>query len=232
MSTPFDQSRRDLISATAAVGVLATLPATAAEPEGAPRSRAFADLEPVPLPFDPTRLPGLSERLLRSHWDNNYMGSVRALASVNGQLAGMLASKDTPANHYHALKREQLLRRNSVVLHELYFGNLGGDGRPDAAVRTAIAADFGTFDAWETEFRLLGAGLAGGSGWVILGYNLHTRRLENYALADHSHGPAACVPNLVMDMYEHSYHMDYGAAAARYIDAFFANIRWDVVATR
>ena len=46
------------------------------------------------------------------------------------------------------------------------------------------------------------------------------------------HGPAMTVPLLVMDMYEHSYHMDYGAAAAKYIDAFFTNIRWDVVSER
>ena len=67
---------------------------------------------------------------------------------------------------------------------------------------------------------------------MVLGYNLHTRRLENYTLADHAHGANACVPNLVMDMYEHAYQMDYGAAAAKYIDAFFANIRWEAVAAR
>lgn len=51
-------------------------------------------------------------------------------------------------------------------------------------------------------------------------------------MADHMHSPAATVPLLVMDMYEHSYQMDYGAATARYIDAFFTNINWDAVAAR
>lgn len=78
----------------------------------------------------------------------------------------------------------------------------------------------------------MGAGLGGGSGWVVLGYNLHTGLVENYWLWDHQHSPAATMPLLVMDMYEHSYQMDYGAAAIKYVDAFFKNIRWDVVASR
>ena len=89
-----------------------------------------------------------------------------------------------------------------------------------------------SFDAWETEFRKIGAGLGGGSGWVILGFNQHTRQVENYWLADHDHGPAATTSILVMDMYEHAYQMDFGAAAAKYIDAFFQNVQWDAVAAR
>jgi superoxide dismutase len=87
---------------------------------------AFQSQESLkPLPLDPTRLNGLSEKLIRPHWENNY----------------------------------------------------------------------------------------GGSGWVVLGFNQHTRQLENYWMADHAHGPSATLPILVMDMYEHSYQMDFGAAA-------------------
>ena len=118
------------------------------------------------------------------------------------------------------------------MLHELYFENLGGNGQPGAREREAIAQAFGSFEAWETEFRRIGAGLGGGSGWVVLGFNHHTRVLENYWMADHAHAPAAAAPILVMDMYEHSYQMDYGAAAAKYVDAFFRNIQWEAVARR
>ena len=72
----------------------------------------------------------------------------------------------------------------------------------------------------------------GGSGWVMLGYNRHFQALENYWMADHMHSPATTVPLLVLDMYEHSYQMDYGAATARYVDAFLANINWDRVMAR
>lgn len=185
-----------------------------------------------PLAFDPAKLNGLSERLLRSHWENNYGGSVKALAVVKKRLAEALGDKDLPPYVYNDLKREHLLRTGSVVFHEHYFDNLGGNGKAGASERQAISTAFGSFDAWETEFRKIGAGLGGGSGWVMLGFNQHTKVLENYWLADHAHGPAATTPILVMDMYEHSYQMDFGAAAAKYIDAFFQNIQWDAVASR
>jgi superoxide dismutase, Fe-Mn family len=99
-------------------------------------------------------------------------------------------------------------------------------------VRTKIAGSYGSFDAWESEFRKIGQGLAGGSGWVVLGFNRKLKLLENHWMADHATGPIDTTPVLVMDMYEHAYQMDYGAAAAKYIDAFFANINWQTVASR
>jgi Fe-Mn family superoxide dismutase len=134
-----------------------------------------------PLTFDPAKLSGLSEKLIRSHWENNYGGSVKALATVKKQLAEALA------NGYASficndLKREHLLRTGSVVFHEYYFDNLGGSGQAGAKERKVIGDAFGSFDT-ETEFRRIGAGLGGGSGWVVLGYNMHTHQLENYWLA-------------------------------------------------
>ncbi len=187
---------------------------------------------PVPLPFDPRKLAGLSERLLQSHWENNYSGAVKALNTVRSRLSQALADSTTPPYLYNALKREQQLRSGSVVLHELYFANLGGDGKAPARVRSALAAAFGSFDTWETEFRKIGQGLGGGSGWVMLGYNHGLKLLENYCMGDHATAPASVTPLLMMDMYEHAYQMDYGAAAAKYIDAFFANLQWDQVAER
>ena len=188
--------------------------------------------QPVPLPFDAAKLNGLSARLIQSHWQNNYSGAVKALNAVRSQLMRALGDESTPPYLYNWLKREQLLRTGSVILHELYFGNLGGDGKAPGDLRTRIGSAFGTFDAWESEFRQIGQGLGGGSGWVVLGYNAHLKILENYSMADHSTHAAETRPVLVMDMYEHAYHMDYGAAAAKYVDAFFANIQWDVVASR
>jgi Fe-Mn family superoxide dismutase len=233
-------SRRDFItSAAASAGSLAL--ATAAAAAGPDSSKettmsiapAFQTSETLkPLPFDAAKVPGLSERMLKSHWENNYGGAVKALATVKKRLAEMLADKDLPPYIYNDLKREHLLRTGSVVFHEYYFENLGGSGQAGAAERQRIAAAFGTFDAWETEFRRIGAGLGGGSGWVVLGFNQHTRQLENYWMADHAHGPATTTPILVMDMYEHAYQMDFGATAAKYIDAFFKNVQWDAVAAR
>jgi Fe-Mn family superoxide dismutase len=224
-------------AAGAVAGLFAAAPAAHAQARPgrrpAPRSPAFAPThEPKPLPYPAGSLNGLSERLIQSHWANNYGGSVRTLNEVKKRLADALAASDTPAFVYDDLKREHLMRTGSVVLHELYFDNLGGGGKPDADARAYLAASFGDFDKWETEFRKIAAGLGGGSGWVVLGYNRHFGTVENYWLADHTNFPASSAPLLVMDMYEHSYQMDFGAATARYIDAFLANVNWERVLAR
>jgi len=213
----------DIFSATAAPELSMTQPVPSA---------FSANHEAKPLPFDPTKLDGFSEKLIRSHWENNYGGSVKALNTIKQRLVKALADPDLPPFVYNDLKREHLMRTGSVVLHELYFSNLGGSSKPDKAMIQALVEAFGSFEAWEKEFRRMGAGLGGGSGWVVLGYNLHTGLLENYWLSDHLHSSAAALPLLVMDMYEHSYQMDYGAAAPAYVDAFFRNIHWYVVASR
>src|SRR3989475_9669310 len=93
----------------------------------APASPAFtASATLKPLGFDPAKLNGLSERMIRSHWENNYGGSVKALANVKARLAQAAGDKDMPPYVYNDLKREHLVRTGSVVLHALYFENLGG----------------------------------------------------------------------------------------------------------
>jgi Fe-Mn family superoxide dismutase len=227
-----DSTRRRFLGTTGAL--VAGAGATPAQGGSGPDvPNAFAALrEPRPLRFDPNRLRGLSKGLIESHWSNNYVGSVRTLNAVKTRLAAAAADPQFPAYAYNGLKREHLVRTGSVVLHELYFDNFGGDGRADEAMRRLIAGSFGSFDAWESEFRRIAMGLGGGSGWVVLARNVHLGTVENYWLADHAHFPAGAVPLLVLDMYEHSYQMDYGAAAARYIDAAFANFDWETVAQR
>jgi Fe-Mn family superoxide dismutase len=229
-----DASRRVFIRGAAALVAAGTLTQTvkAAEEKRSSGPAFDAQQSPVPLPFDPKSLNGISEKLIQSHWENNYSGAVKALNTVRGRLPAALNDSTVPPYVYTGLKREQLLRTGSVVLHEYYFANLGGNGKPPGDLRTRIGASFGTYDAWESEFRKIGNGLSGGSGWVVLGYNRKLKLLENYWMADHATAPADTSPVLVMDMYEHAYQMDYGAAAAKYIDAFFNNINWDVVAQR
>ena len=228
-------SRREFVQATA-ISLIAATTTTASlnASEDKPMVNTAFDYQhaPVALPFAAKALNGISEKLIQSHWQNNYSGAVAALNTIRSRLKQALGDANTPAYVYNGLKREQLIRTGSVVLHESYFANLGGDGKASADLRTRIAASFGTFDAWESEFRKIGQGLSGGSGWVVLGFNEKLKLLENYWMADHATAPADAKPILVMDMYEHAYQMDFGAAAAKYIDAFFANINWDAVAQR
>jgi len=183
-----------------------------------------------PLPFDPAKLRGLSAKLITSHHENNYGGAVKRLNSIQQQIGSL--PKDAAPFQLGSLKREELVATNSMILHEFYFGNLGGDGKASGAVVDLIKQRYGTFERWEQEFRLAGMSLGGGSGWIIAAYDPRAAGIHTYWSADHTNNVAAGTPLLVMDMYEHSYQMDYGANARAYVDAFFQNIDWDEVNRR
>jgi len=187
--------------------------------------------EMKPLACDPARLRGLSEKLIVSHYENNYGGAVKRLNAITAQLAE-LSYRDAPGFVINGLKREQLIAANSMVLHEVYFASLGTDEAPERSVTDALASDFGSFDRWREEFAAMGKALAGGSGWVVLAWSARDRRLINQWAADHAHAMAGATPVLALDMYEHSFHIDYGAKALTYVDAFMENIAWSAVGRR
>ncbi len=229
-------TRREAIESiiTAGAGLtLAAGPEAKAQTPGAQTPAAFrGQHQPKTLPFDPAKLKGLSEKLIRSHHENNYSGAVRALNAVEQRLAAMLNDKDLPAYVYGDLKREELVRTGSVALHEIYFAGLGGDGKAGGKALDLIKQFWGGYEQWELEFKKTANALAGGSGWVVFAYNLHTGEAHNYWAWDHMHNAPMSRPLLALDMYEHSYHMDYGAAAAKYVDAFMLNVNWEEVSRR
>ena len=184
------------------------------------------------LPFVPAALHGLSEKLLRSHHENNYGGAVKRLNAVRSQL-NQLDFATAPGFQLNGLKREELIASNSMLLHEIYFGSLGGDGQTMVPAMTlALEANFGSVERWRSEFVAMGKALGGGSGWVLLTFQARDGTLVNQWAADHTHSLAGGVPLLALDMYEHSYHIDFGAAAGSYVDAFMGNIDWAPVYER
>ncbi|HLL09555.1 MAG TPA: Fe-Mn family superoxide dismutase [Rubrivivax sp.] len=185
-----------------------------------------------PLPFEPGSLAGLSARLLDSHHRNNYAGAVKRLNAIRGQLRA-LDFDVAPGFVLNGLKREELIAGNSMALHELYFASLGGDGQTmSPPMKLALEASFGSLERWRAEFVATGRALGGGSGWVLLCFQPREGTLVNQWCADHTHGGAGTVPILALDMYEHAYHLDFGAAAATYVDAFMQNIAWSGVYAR
>lgn len=229
-------TRRDAMrvlgtSATAAVVLRAGRVAGAGEEE----KSGIKPLPPgkheiVPLPFDPTKLPGMSERLIRSHWENNYSGAVKNLNKVEEQLVAV--TKDTPGFLVAGLRERELTYSNSAALHEHYFGNLGGNGKPAGAVASALSEAYGSLGRFEEVFRATGMSLAGGSGWTVLALDFHTGDLRTFWAGGHTQACAFGAPLLVLDMYEHAYALDYGAAAAKYVEAFWANVNWEEVGKR
>ena len=181
-----------------------------------------------PLACDPARIKGMSERLIVSHYENNYGGAVKRLNAIADRLASL--DFDTAPNFVvNGLKREQLIATNSMILHEVFFAGLGQESGPDSVLQEALARDFGSVERWRAEFVSMGKAQAGGSGWVLLTYSPRDGRLVNAWAADHTTTVAGGTPILALDMYEHSYHMDYGAKAADYVGVFMAAINWPVV---
>ena len=187
---------------------------------------------PQALSFDTDALTGLSARLLHSHHQNNYGGAVKRLNAIREQLAG-IPFGTTPGFQLNGLKREELIATNSMLLHELYFASLGGDGQAmEPACALALSASFGSVERWREEFTACAKALGGGSGWMLLVFQPREGALVNQWAADHTHTLAGGVPILALDMYEHAYHLDFGAAAGAYVDAFMANIHWAAVYAR
>ena len=178
-----------------------------------------------PLGCDPARIKGMSEKLIVSHYENNYGGAVKRFNLIEEQLAG-LDFNTAPGFLINGLKREQLIATNSMILHELFFDGLGDGSEPSKQLRAALERDFVSYDRWRAEFLAMGKAQGGGSGWVLLTWSPRDKRLTNQWAMDHTTTLAGGTPILALDMYEHSYHMDYGAKAATYVETYMAAIRW------
>jgi superoxide dismutase, Fe-Mn family len=186
----------------------------------------------APLFCRPWTLNGISARLIESHYEHNYGGAVARLNDISRELE-MLDLKATSGEAIGRLKRDEMAALNSTLLHELYFASLGGDGRAvPESMASVLAKDFDSVDRWRLEFVELAGTLAGGSGWVLLSYVPRDGRLINHFGLDHAQSISGSIPILALDMYEHAYHLEFGANATAYIAAFMRNIDWQAVLGR
>ena len=186
----------------------------------------------TPIHCRPWTLNALSFKLIESHYENHYGGALRKLNAITEKLEALDWEK-TPGYVINGLKREELMVLNSTLLHELYFASMGGEGgKPPAVLADALARDFGSYLSWKTQFCAMGNALSGGSGWVLLTYIPRDHRLINQFASDHTQAAAGGIPILALDMYEHAYHIDYGANARAYVDTFMRNLDWKAVQGR
>ncbi len=208
--------------ALTAGAMLATQGCASAQQPAAASTKGY---QPKPLPFDPKTIPGLSEKILVSHHDNNYVGAVTRLGAIEAQVAQL--DPTAPGFMFNGLKREELLAMNSMILHELYFASLGkGGSKAGAQLATQIEKDFGSQQKWRDQFVAMGKALGGGSGWVLLTWSPRAGKLVNQWAADHTMTVADGRGLIALDMYEHAYHMDFGAKAAAYVDAYMGALDW------
>ncbi len=175
---------------------------------------------------------GFSETLLKNHF-TLYQGYVNNTNKVMDTLATMAKEGKTATPEYSELKRRLGWEFNGMRLHEYYFGNLGGNGllSADGSLGKRLTAQFGSYEAWEKDFR--GTGAMRGIGWTVLYQDSMSQALCNVWVNEHDVGHlAGCTPLLIMDVFEHAFITDYGLKRADYIDAFFRNIKWEEVQKR
>ena len=177
-------------------------------------------------------MEGFSETILKNHF-TLYQGYVTNTNKVLDTLDQMLKTDRTGTPEFAELKRRLGWEFNGMRLHEYYFENLGGKTGIDKDGRLVkkLIEDFGSYDAWEKDFKATGT--IRGIGWVVLYQDITNGKLINFWINEHdvSH-PAGCNPLLIMDVFEHAFMLDYGLKRADYINAFFKNIDWKSVEAR
>jgi Fe-Mn family superoxide dismutase len=177
-------------------------------------------------------MAGFSESLLKNHF-TLYQGYVTNTNKLLDTIDRMLKEGQLGTTEYAELKRRLGWEFNGMRLHEYYFENLGGKAgiRKEGALAKRLAASFGSYEAWEKDFRATGA--MRGIGWVVLYQDPASGRLVNFWINEHDVAhPAGCNPVLIMDVFEHAFMLDYGLKRAEYIEAFFKNIDWSAAEGR
>lgn len=174
---------------------------------------------------------GISKKTIEEHL-KLYQGYITKYNEINPALAKLTDDDLSKANQTYSLVRELKVELSfaygGIVNHELYFNHLGGaGGSPAGELLAQIEQDFGSFDHYKKEMKATGIAAR---GWVWTAWNQTEKRLFNYiGDAQNTYPVWGATPILALDTYEHAYFIDFGAARAGYIDAFFDNVDWAVV---
>ncbi len=181
------------------------------------------------LPYDYDALePHISEQVVRWHHDTHHQGYVNGLNGAEETLAENRDAGDFDGSA--AAMRNVTHNGSGHYLHTLFWENMhpDGGGEPDGELRSRIEEDFGSYDAWEGEFR---AAASAAGGWALLVYDTVDKRLRNLVVDKHDQGALwSAHPIMSLDVWEHSYYHDYGPARGDFIDSFFEVVNWDHVA--
>lgn len=175
---------------------------------------------------------GFSDAMLKNHF-TLYEGYVKNTNVLDEKLLALRNGGGFGTPEFNELKRRYGWEYNGMRLHELYFGNMkkgGTEVEVESALARTIEQQFGSIDAWMSDFKATGA--VRGIGWTIF-VREHSGALKNIWVNEHDAGLLAdAKPLLVMDVFEHSFMLDYGLKRADYITAFMSAIDWRAVEER
>ena len=179
------------------------------------------ELDPLPYDYDALE-PSISEQVLTWHHDTHHQGYVNGWNSAEDTLSENRDAGDFSDSP--AAIRSVTHNSSGHILHDLFWQNMSPDGgdRPSGAIADRIQQDFGSYDAWEGEFR------AAAGGWALLLYDTFSNQLRNVVVDRHDQGAIwGGHPLLALDVWEHSYYYDYGPARGDFVDAFFEVVDWE-----
>lgn len=173
-------------------------------------------------------LAGLSDKQIEVHL-GLYAGYVK---NVNLLLEKLEMGR---AQGWDEVAMAELQRRfgfefNGMRLHEYYFDQFVSGGVEGDSLQKALAQHFGSFENWKADFVRVGK--MRGIGWALLVRD--GENLLNIWVSDHEVGHLGGLEViLAMDVWEHAFLIDYlPSERAKYIDAFFENVKWGVVEGR
>jgi superoxide dismutase, Fe-Mn family len=183
-----------------------------------------------PRTFDFKTVHGLSKKQLGDHI-KLYQGYVKKSNEI-AQALSHVDRSDTASSYspLRALKIAETFALNGMILHELYFENLGTGTQPGPQTEKIIRENFGSFEQFRKDL-ITCASCA--RGWVMTGFLLYDYTVHNFVLDAHNETvPVLTIPLLVIDTYEHAYFIDFGVSKAEYLNLMWDTINWDVVEQR
>jgi Fe-Mn family superoxide dismutase len=191
-------------------------------------------MEYQPKTFSIPQLDGISQKSVEEHLGlyQGYVKNFNAMSALMPEYA-----KDSEKNA-HALS--ELIRRRSfefggMRLHELYFAQFEGGAKtldPASPLAQALVKDY--MKAEHLEPYMKGIGNMRGPGWALLYWDKEAGQFLAGFSGEQHQGHFATLPVvLALDVWEHAYLLDHGAAGkAKYLDAFFKNLNWGVIESR
>ncbi len=187
----------------------------------------------TPKTFNIPELAGISKESIDLHL-GLYAGYVKHVNVIHERISAY--KYEAEANGYAIAEMQRRLgfEFGGMKNHEAYFEQLEGGSKslPEGALKEALERDFGSVDGFITHFRTIA--MTRGVGWAMLYIDRDANRLVATWVDEQHLGQLPGLDLvLALDMWEHSYMRDYlPAEKVKYVDAFFANLNWEVVAGR
>ncbi len=187
------------------------------------------------LEFDYNALePYISEQQLRIHHEKHHQGYVNNTNSILEKLDH--ARKGDADVDMKAMLKALSFNAAGHLLHSLFWKNLAPakecKGKPEGELAKMIEGNFGSFERFKKEFSQAAVSVEG-SGWAALAVFKGTNEPVIMQIEKHN---ANIVPSLkilmVIDVWEHSYYLDYKNQRAKFVEAFWNIVNWDEVNRR